>query len=156
MFKTLTRYAKVNKLRPPRASQYRALTLGRGNDCLNRSNGEEQLDSEAVYAMAPDADQLLVGGDTCDARLQGLQALFDAQLAVLDGTGRAPLATIESNSWGKTGGETLPPVYMLAAHSIMVRAAAEGVTMVFSSGDYPGVSIPASDPYALAVGGTTL
>jgi subtilase family serine protease len=37
-----------------------------------------------------------------------------------------------------------------------VQAAAEGVGMYFSTGDNSGVEPPASDPYAIAVGGTTL
>lgn len=156
MVKTLARYAKVNDLPPPNATQYEALSIGRGNQCGNAFDIEEQLDSEAVYTMAPRADQLLVGGDSCTVKLEGVQALFDAQLAVLNGNGNAPLASMESNSWGITGGETLPRAYEQAAHSIMVRAAAEGVTMLVASGDNPGVSLPASDPYALAVGGTTL
>ena len=37
-----------------------------------------------------------------------------------------------------------------------MQAAAEGVGMYFSSGDGSGVHEPASDPYAVSVGGTTL
>ena len=38
----------------------------------------------------------------------------------------------------------------------MVRAAAEGVGMYFSSGDGSGTEAPSSDPFAISVGGTTL
>jgi subtilase family serine protease len=41
-------------------------------------------------------------------------------------------------------------------HSILLRAAGEGVSMYFSSGDGPGILVPSSDPYATAVGGTSL
>jgi subtilase family serine protease len=41
-------------------------------------------------------------------------------------------------------------------HSILVRAAGEGVSMYYSAGDGPGVLVPSSDPYATAVGGTSL
>lgn len=156
MFKTLTRYARVNGLPAPASTQYQELSIGQGSACGNFFDVEEQLDSEAVYAMAPAANQLLVGGDTCNEQLGGVQALYDAETTVLNGSGHAPLASIESNSWGITGGETFPRIYQLTAHAILLRAAAEGVTMAFSSGDSPGVSVPAADPYALSVGGTTL
>jgi subtilase family serine protease len=156
MFETLTDYAKQNKLPAPNTNRFRELVLGRGNDCGNAFDIEEQLDSESVYAMAPGASQLMVDGDSCDERLQGVQSLFDAELAPLTSNGNHPLASIESNSWGITGGESFPVVYANTAHSINLRATAEGVGMYFSSGDDPGVSVPASDPYSLSVGGTTV
>ena len=42
------------------------------------------------------------------------------------------------------------------AHAYLIRAADEGVSMLFSAGDASGVTVPSSDPYATAVGGTTL
>ena len=41
-------------------------------------------------------------------------------------------------------------------HALLVRAAGEGVGAYLAAGDAPGVVPPASDPYAIAVGGTTL
>jgi subtilase family serine protease len=41
-------------------------------------------------------------------------------------------------------------------HAYLVRAAGEGVGMYFSAGDGSGVLLPSSDPFAIAVGGTTL
>ncbi len=104
--------------------------------------------------MAPGANQLVVGGDSCNQGDYGLQGLFDADLAVL-GTGSHPLASIASNSWGSGPEEQAPSVTGIE-RSILVQAAAEGVGMYFSSGDGSGVGEPASDPYAIAVGGTTL
>lgn len=156
MFSTLQTYAARNRLPAPSPSRFAQLVIGRGNDCGNAFDIEEQLDSEASYAMAPGARQLMVEGDSCDERLQGVQALFDAELAPLTANGNHPLASIESNSWGITGGETFPVVYANTAHAINLRAAAEGVGMYFSSGDNPGISVPASDPYSLSVGGTTV
>jgi subtilase family serine protease len=156
MFGTLTDYAKANGLPAPKSTQFREEVIGRGNECGNPFDIEEQLDSEASYAMAPGADQLMIDGDSCNEKLEGVQPLFDAEEAVLDGNGDTAAASIESNSWGITGGESFPPVYAKTAHAIDLRAAAEGVGMYFSSGDSPGVSVPASDPYSLAVGGTTV
>ncbi len=158
MAQTLADYASSNNLPAPAPGQFRELVLGsgNGNQCGNQFDGEEQLDSEAAYAMAPGADQLMVDGDPCNTRLGGVQALFDAENAVLQGNGSSPSASIESNSWGITGGESFPSAYAATAHAINLRAAAEGVSMLFSSGDNPGISVPASDPYSTAVGGTTL
>ena len=41
-------------------------------------------------------------------------------------------------------------------HAFLLKAAAVGVGMYFASGDSSGVDAPADDPYAIAVGGTTL
>ena len=49
--------------------------------------------------MAPLANQLVVGGDSCNNGFFGLQALFDADTAILNGVGGHPLAQIASNSW---------------------------------------------------------
>jgi subtilase family serine protease len=157
MFSTLTRWAKDNGLPAPVSTRYQELAIGGSGDpsCGNPFDIEEQLDIEAGYTMAPEQRQLLIAGDPCDARLGGLQALFDADTAVLDGDGATPLATIASNSWG-FGGENAPASFVKVNHDIMTRAAAEGVGMYFSSGDAPGVMLPAADPNAIAVGGTSL
>jgi subtilase family serine protease len=156
MFGTLTDYAQANGLPAPKSTQFREEVIGRGGECGNPFDIEEQLDSEASYAMAPGANQLMVDGDSCNEKHEGVQPLFDAERAVLDGNGNSAAASIESNSWGITGGESFPPFYAQTAHTIDLRATAEGVGMYFSSGDSPGVSVPASDPYSLAVGGTTV
>lgn len=157
MSQTLADYAATNNLPAPGPSQFQEEIIGQGNRCGNEFDIEEQLDSEATYAMAPGANQLMVDGDSCNTQLQGVQPLFDAETAVLTGNGTTPSATIESNSWGLTWGESsYPPIYAQTAHAIDLRAAAEGVSMLFSSGDNPGISVPASDPYSTAVGGTTV
>ena len=157
MPQTLAEYASTNNLPAPGASQFQEEIIGKGNKCGNEFDIEEQLDSEATYAMAPGANQLMVDGDSCNTQLQGVQPLFDAENEVLTGNGNTPQATIESNSWGLTYGESaFPPIYAETAHAIDLRAAAEGVSMLFASGDFPGISVPASDPYSTAVGGTTL
>ena len=154
MFLTLKDYAKKNGVPAPSASRYSELSLGQGSACGDPFYIEEQLDIEASYAMAPGASQLVVGGDSCNTGDFGLQGLFNADLAVL-GTGSHPLASIASNSWG-SGSEGQAPAITDIEHAILVQAAAEGVGMYFSSGDGSGVYEPASDPYAVSVGGTTL
>jgi subtilase family serine protease len=145
MFRTLQDFAQANQIAAPDATTYRELSIGRGDDCGTPFNVEEQMDVETTYAMAPGASRLVVGGDSCDNGDYGLQALFNAVTSVLDGNGNAPLASIISNSW-EGFSENQPSAIDTIEHSLLVRAAAEGVGMYFS----------ASDPYAIAVGGTTL
>jgi len=160
MFQTLTAYARSNHLPLPKASQFRQVQAG--SACAASSAAaatdraaqsppvdvEAEMDSEAVYAMAPGANQVMVVGTGCDED----QALLDAASAVLTGNGHQPLASIASNSWQIPLGDVSPQT----VHAIDVRAAAEGVGMYVASGDTPGLTVTDSDPYAVAVGGTTL
>lgn len=155
MFQTLTKWAAANGLPAPKSANYSELAIGDGNACGNAFDVEEQLDIESSYAMAPDQHQLLVGGDSCNEESGGAQSLFDADNAVLDGNGNHPLASATSNSW-EFGGEGLPSQLVSVMHSILLRAAGEGVSMYYSAGDGPGVLVPSSDPYAIAIGGTSL
>ncbi len=158
MFQTLTAYARSNHLPLPKPSQFRQIQAGSACKAPSAATEratqsppvdvEAEMDSEAVYAMAPGADQVMVVGTGCDED----QALLDAASAVLTGNGHQPLASIASNSWQIPLGEVSPQT----VHAIDVRAAAEGVGMYFASGDTPGLTVTDSDPYAVAVGGTTL
>ncbi|HMD95040.1 MAG TPA: protease pro-enzyme activation domain-containing protein [Trebonia sp.] len=155
MLLTLQDYAKANRIQAPSPSRYSELSLGKGSACGDPFNIEEQLDVEASYDMAPLSNQLVVGGDSCNNGFFGLQAVFDADTAILNGVGGHPLAQIASNSW-EAADETIPVNLLNIEHAYLVRAAAEGVSMLFSSGDGSGVENPSSDPFATAVGGTTL
>jgi subtilase family serine protease len=155
MFTTLQDYAKANHIQAPSSTRYEELAIGQGSACGDSFDVEEQLDVEASYDMAPGATQLVVGGDSCDNGDYGLQALFDADTAILNGSGGRPLASVASNSW-EGFDETEPANLVDIEHAYLVRAAAEGVGMYFSAGDSSGVETPSSDPYATAVGGTTL
>ena len=155
MFQTLTDYARVHHIQAPAAARYAELSLGPGSQCGDPGNVEEQLDVEAIYSMAPDANQIVVGGDSCDTGFSGTQALFDADLAVLNGIGDRPLAQVAANSW-TAGDESVAADMLRITHAYLIRAADEGVSMLFSAGDASGLTVPSSDPYATAVGGTTL
>ncbi len=117
--------------------------------------GEETLDVEAVHAMAPGADILYVGGASCDDN-----DLVAAVNTVLDND----LAQIITNSYGDVG-EPSSVAEVAAAHQSALQAAAQGVTLTFSSGDSGDekvntgkrqVDYEASDPFVTAVGGTSL
>jgi subtilase family serine protease len=154
MFLTLQDYAKANHMPAPSPDRYAQLSLGQDN-CGDPFDIEEQLDVESSYDMAPGANQLVVGGDSCDAKQEGNQAVYNADIAILDGAGGHPLATVASNSW-ESGTESQPLSQTRLVHAYLVRAASEGVGMYFSAGDGSGVLEPSIDPYAIAVGGTAL
>jgi subtilase family serine protease len=154
MFLTLQDYAKGNGLPAPSAQRYEQLSLGK-DTCGDPFNVEEQIDVESSYVMAPGVNQLVVGGDSCNNGDFGVQALDDADITIIDGFAGHPLATIVSNSWEDPYYQILPNINKIE-NAFLVRAAAEGVGMFFSSGDGSGLLMPSSDPYAIAVGGTTL
>jgi subtilase family serine protease len=153
MFLTLQDYAAANHMPAPSPSHYREISLG-NNSCGDPFFVEEQLDVEMSYDMAPGANEIVVGGDGCAADF-GLQGLFNADIAILNGVGGHPLASIASNSWG-SGDEDQPGFWTNIENAFLMRAAGEGVGMYFSSGDGSGTFLPAADPFAVAVGGTTL
>ena len=155
MFLTLQDYAAANHIAAPSPERYAELSLGQGSACGDLFDVEEQIDVESSYDMAPAANQLVIGGDGCNTGDYGLQGLFDADIAVLGGTGRHPLASVASNSW-EGGAESQPAFLTNIEHAYLLRAAGEGVGMYFSAGDGSGVESPSSDPDAIAVGGTTL
>jgi len=156
MFLTLQDYARAEHFVAPSSRRYTELSLGK-NTCGDPFNIEEQLDVETSYDMAPGANQLVVGGDSCNNGDFGLQGLFDADLVIIDGTagsGHQPLANISSNSWGP-GNDTQPAILTNIMHAYLVRAAAQGIGMYFASGDASGVETP-DDPFTILVGGTSL
>jgi len=154
MFATLRDYAKASHMPAPSPRRYAQLSLG-NDSCGDPFTIEEQLDVESSYDMAPGAHQLVVAGDSCNHADEGAQALYDADIMILDGTDGHPLATVASNSWG-IGVQEVPLAQVNLVHAYLVRAAAEGVGMYFSAGDSSGNIEPSVDPDAISVGGTTL
>ncbi|MGH3158394.1 MAG: S8 family serine peptidase, partial [Streptosporangiaceae bacterium] len=154
-FTTLQDYARAGHFQAPSAQRYAELALGK-NTCGDPFDVEEQLDVETSYDMAPGANQLVVGGDSCNNGDYGNQGLFDADIVTIDGIGGSdhPLANISSNSWGP-GNDTQPAILTSIMHAYLVRAAAQGVGMYFASGDSSGVETP-DDPFSILVGGTSL
>jgi subtilase family serine protease len=160
MFQTLTDYARTNGLRAPRRSQYHEEAIGQGHRnprCVNVGSTEAPLDSEAAYAVAPGANQLMIDGDDCVTSGGNYsQSLFNAELAPLTGNGSQASTAVESVSYVFSRSErTTVASQLKLVHAIALRAAAEGVSLLSSSGDHQGVS-SASDPDITIVGGTTL
>jgi subtilase family serine protease len=155
-------YARVVGDRPFAPGQYQQFLPGSFRHLARCSPqdwyGEQTLDIEAVHGMAPRARVRFVSAASCDD-----QDLAAALARVVN----RHLASIVSNSFGDPTDVNAPfrPVY----HLILRVAAAEGIAVMFSSGDdgydssaeLPGsdkiqVEYPASDPFATAVGGTSL
>ena len=119
--------------------------------------GEQTLDVEAVHDVAPSATVLAAAAKNCDST-----ALNKALRNVID----QHSAQVVSNSYGDDGGDVLDTAGdRQATDSILLMAAATGVTVMFSSGDngdefttigQVAADYPASSPYATAVGGTSL
>lgn len=118
--------------------------------------GEQTLDVEAVHSTAPGAHILYVGAQNCEG------TLFDAIRTVVD----HHLASVITNSWGDTGGDVLDDASVKAnVDNLLIMAAGEGISVMFSSGDGGDdfvdfgeavADYPPSSPWATAVGGTTL
>lgn len=117
--------------------------------------GEETLDVEAVHTMAPGAHITYIGAPN---NFRDMDAIMNR---VVD----EHLADIVSNSYGY-GGEALPAGTIKPSLDTQVQAAAEGISLFFSSGDNadetdavagatPTPDWPASSPYVTAVGGTS-
>ena len=122
---------------------------------------EISLDVDAVHTMAPGAKILYSGGLSCS-----LVDLDAAVYTVVDGTATVagPLADIITNSYGETG-EPESAAEEAVDTAIYQQAAAEGVSLLFSSGDNGDVAFeigiadaswPAASPLVTAVGGTSL
>jgi subtilase family serine protease len=114
---------------------------------------EETLDVEAVHSMAPGA-LIIYGGITCTD--PGNAALYN----FIDNH----LVDIVTNSYGFDG-EALPADFIASEEQFFMQAAAEGMSIVFSSGDDGDVSAAngiasgsweATSPYVTGVGGTSL
>jgi subtilase family serine protease len=117
---------------------------------------EETLDVESSHSMAPGANIVYVGASDCN------DSLNDAVYDTID-TGVADIVT---DSWADTGesGETIYEENVQNAE--FMQAAAEGISVLFSSGDDGSNQYinrldeegdwPSTSPYVTSVGGTTL
>jgi subtilase family serine protease len=120
--------------------------------------GEETLDIEAAHTMAPKANITYIGAPNN----------FRDMDAIMNRVVTNHWADIVSNSYGY-GGEALPMGTIKPSLDTQVQAAAEGISLFFSSGDSGdetgGLAAnaasatpdwPASSPFVTAVGGTSL
>jgi subtilase family serine protease len=156
MFKSLQYFTKQYHLPAPAAARYEQLNLQPAS-CKqhDESAGEEEMDVESAYAMAPGATQLVVGANLCGTGDGGFQGGFNTDMAIINGNGLQPLASVVSNSW-ETGYDDQAKDINQIETAFLVKAAAVGVGMYYSAGDSACTTQPASNPYATGVSGTTL
>ncbi len=117
--------------------------------------GEETLDVEAMHALAQGANVRFYAAASCND-----QDLLDTFSRVLDEN----KASIVTNSYGEPELEQDPAIAR-ANHIEFLRAALQGVSVLFSSGDDGDENAStgttqadgsASDPFVTAVGGTSV
>lgn len=119
-------------------------------------DSEIALDIQWAHAIAPGAKILVVvaaGADGEDLR------------GAIDYVTTQHLATTVSNSWGVGIELFIGPLELAAYDAVFERAAAQGVSVHFSSGDHGdnGLGtpvgapfVPSNSPYVTAVGGTSI
>lgn len=114
---------------------------------------EQTLDVQVSHGVAPGARIHYSGPDGPDNQILADSNLVDRNRV-----------EVISNSWASPEVSLSRP-YFRAAEDIFVQAAAQGITMLYGSGDTGDnieevgirtVSYPASSPWVTAVGGTTL
>ncbi len=128
---------------------------------------ETTLDVEYAHAMAPGANIALVTVPVAETQgVQGLQNLENAQLWALN----HHLGNIWSDSFATTEQAFNSSASILGLDKLYAMAAADGVTVLFASGDsgvantnkqgapypYTTVNYPSSSPNVLSVGGTEI
>jgi subtilase family serine protease len=125
-------------------SAYGEANSGTGDD-------EDALDIEAVHGMAPAAKVDFVVGSG--------QVTGDILLDALDTVVQRRLADVVTSSWDEYQTGPAPASVITSWEGVLERAAAEGITVNFASGDFSNVlpvQYPSSDPWVTAVGGTSL
>jgi subtilase family serine protease len=115
---------------------------------------EEPLDVETAHIIAPAARVVYVAAN-CTGNQQ--QDLLDAETRIVD----QHLADVSTESYSIVENGDFTPATAAAWTKVFEQGAAEGIGFNFDSGDGgddagAGVTFPASDPWATAVGGTTL
>jgi subtilase family serine protease len=129
-----------------------------------RASGEEAGDLEKLHTVAPAATLrvVLLPANVLDSAANATADMLAALRLAVSGT------DVASISWS-IGEHFFTRTQVAEMHSMLLAAAAHGVTVIGSSGDQGGfsdtrfgstpvkeVSLPASDPLVLGVGGTTL
>jgi len=149
---------------PPKSS-------GTGQQARDGWTVETALDVEWAHAMAPEANILNVTTDPAETQgVQGFPAMMNAEQFIVD----HHQATVISQSFGAVEEGFGSTQSLLNLRHAFISAAANGVTVVASSGDggsansvrqppkkpqlvpFPTVNWPASDPLVTGVGGTYL
>jgi subtilase family serine protease len=126
-----------------------------GADCDNEADQpEETLDVETAHIIAPDAHVTYMGSDCTGSNVNFL----DTMTSIVD----RHLADVVTDSYS-IGESNFTPADVAAWSLTLEQGALEGIGFNFDSGDggnygdpVGNAQFPASDPWATAVGGTSL
>jgi subtilase family serine protease len=144
---------------------------GTGSQARDAWTVETALDVEWAHAIAPEANIINVTTDPAETQgVQGLPAMMNAEQFIVDNH----QATVITQSFGTTEEAFNSTQSLMNLRHAFISAAADGVTVLASSGDggtanavksptknpalvpFPSVIWPGSDPLVTAVGGTYL
>jgi subtilase family serine protease len=144
---------------------------GAGSQARDLWTIETALDVEWAHAIAPEANILNVTTNPAETQdVQGFPQMMDAEQFIID----HHQATVITQSFGSSEANFDSTQSLLNLRHAFISAAADGVTMLASSGDggstntgktpiknpgtlpFQNVGWPASDPLVTAVGGTYL
>src|SRR5215469_10032397 len=144
---------------------------GTGSQDRNAWTVETSLDVEWAHAIAPEANIINVTTNPAETQgVQGLPVMMNAEQFIVDNH----QATVITQSFGAVEEGFGSTQSLLNLRHAFISAAANGVTVLASSGDggsanspktpvsnpitepFPTVNWPASDPLVTAVGGTYL
>jgi subtilase family serine protease len=151
------RWASIQQWPGLKTGQYTTMQPKDGPQCTG-PDGEQALDVQAIHGAAPDAN--IVYGNASGPYDDGLIAMFHQFLD-------ANKVDLITNSWGETVAD-IDSATSTAYENVFMQAAAQGISILFSSGDAGDNSsgnatkngtlndYPASDPLVTAVGGTSL
>ncbi len=164
IFDDTNAWAKALGFQRLKGNQYQVLKPAAGYNtdyCDNKDsggvNGEQALDVQSIHGAAPDAKIVYssAAAPFDDALITSLHALVDGNKV-----------DVITNSWG--GGETDDAATNDAYSAVFIQAAAQGIPVLFSSGDFgdnsagnqkktkPSPDYPAANPWVTSVGGTSL
>lgn len=123
---------------------------------------ETAMDVEYAHGMATHSHLKYFLGD-CQNTGYGCSPSEAGLLEAISRAANDPTLHIVSNSWGSTGEFTSADPFVLQSAASFQHADAVGTTFYFSSGDggsnsggFGFASYPASSPYVVSVGGTSL
>jgi subtilase family serine protease len=153
----LSQWAGLVGAQPWKSGQYSTLAPAGGYDATlcpdDNARLEQALDVESLHAIAPDARIVVssAASPSDAALITALHALVDTRKT-----------DIISDSWGELESSE-DPATMAAYDQVFQQAAAEGISVLFGSGDdgdNTGVTgsaqpfFPGDDPWVTSVGGT--
>jgi subtilase family serine protease len=142
------RWARARHFAPFKPGQF-STNIAKGAK-PGTGDGESALDVEAVHGMAPAARVTYVVGN---GKITG-----DRLLDALDTVVTYHIADVVTSSWYE-GWLPVPESMIIAWEDVLERAAVEGITVNFASGDSQiptKIQYPGADPWVTAVGGTSL